>query len=183
MTNAAAELLAGLRQDHRNMAILLRLWQDQIELIGDDKQPDFALLRDVMRNMTVYSDAIHHPKEDLIYAGLRALQPSLAEGLEQVETEHEEIARLGEQLQDDIEAVIAGTEIETARVVGDAKAYMRRLNQHMAWEEEDLFRRADAEIDSIAIDTAHLSAIDPIFGEKHDVSFTNLRHTVERDAQ
>jgi hemerythrin-like domain-containing protein len=92
MTNAAAELLAGLRQDHRNMAILLRLWQDQIELIGDDKQPDFALLRDVMRNMTVYSDAIHHPKEDLIYAGLRALQPSLAEGLEQVETEHEEIA-------------------------------------------------------------------------------------------
>jgi hypothetical protein len=52
MTNAAAELLAGLRQDHRNMAILLRLWQDQIELIGDDKQPDFALLRDVMRNMT-----------------------------------------------------------------------------------------------------------------------------------
>jgi hemerythrin-like domain-containing protein len=170
MTNAAAELLAGLRQDHRNMAILLRLWQDQIELIGDDKQPDF-------------SDAIHHPKEDLIYAGLRALQPSLAEGLEQVETEHEEIARLGEQLQDDIEAVIAGTEIETARVVGDAKAYMRRLNQHMAWEEEDLFRRADAEIDSIAIDTAHLSAIDPIFGEKHDVSFTNLRHTVERDAQ
>jgi len=183
MTNAAAELLAGLRQDHRNMAILLRLLHDQTELIGDDKQPDFALLRDVMRYMTVYSDAIHHPKEDLIYAGLRALQPSLAEGLEQVETEHEEIARLGEQLQDDIEAVIAGTEIETARVVGDAKTYMRRLNQHMAWEEEDLFRRADAEIDSIAIDTAHLSAIDPVFGEKHDVSFTNLRHTVEQDAQ
>lgn len=183
MTNAAAELLAGLRQDHRNMAKLLRLLRDETELIGDDKQSDFALLRDVMRYMIVYSDAMHHPKEDLIYAGLRALQPSLAEGLEQVEAEHEEIAKLGERLQDDIEAVIAGTEIEAARVVGDAQAYMHRLNQHMAWEEEDLFRRADTEIDRIAIDTSHLSAIDPVFGEKHEVSFTDLRHTVEHDAQ
>lgn len=165
------------------MAKLLRLLHDETELISEHKQPDFALLRDVMRYMTVYSDAIHHPKEDLIYAGLRALQPSLAEGLEQVETEHEEIARLGEQLQDDIEAVIAGGTIETAQVVGDAMAYMRRLNRHMAWEEEDLFRRADAEIDRIAIDTAHLSAIDPVFGEKHEGAFSNLRRTVEHDAQ
>ena len=181
MTNAAADLLAGLRQDHRNMAILLRLLRDETELIAHDKQPDFALLRDIMRYMTVYSDAMHHPKEDLIYAGLRTLQPSLAEGLEKVETEHEEIAKLGERLQDDIEAVIAGTEIETERVVGDANAYMRRLNQHMAWEEEDLFRRADAEIDRITIDSSHLSAIDPVFGENQEAAFTSLRHTVESD--
>ena len=183
MTNAAAELLAGLRQDHRNMARLLRLLRDETELIDDDKQPDFALLGEVMRYMTVYSDAMHHPKEDLIYEGLRALQPSFAEGLEQVEAEHEEIARLGKQLQDDIEAVIAGTEVETARVVGDARAYMQRLNQHMAWEEEDLFARADSEIDRIEIDTSHLSAIDPVFGEKHEGSFANLRNTIEHDAQ
>ncbi len=183
MTNTAAELLDGLRQDHRNMARLLRLLRDETELISEDKLPDFALLRDVMRYMTVYSDAMHHPKEDLIYEGLRALQPSLAEGLEQVEAEHEELAELGQRLQDDIEAVIAGTEIESARVVADAKAYMHRLNEHMTWEEEDLFRRADADIDKIAIDASHLSAIDPVFGEKHETSFTNLRDKVEHDPQ
>ena len=183
MTSTASELLAGLRQDHRNMARLLQLLRDETELIDDDKQPDFALLGEVMRYMTVYSDAIHHPKEDLIYKGLRALQPSFAEGLEQVEAEHEEIARLGERLQDDIEAVIAGEQLEAARVVGDARAYMHRLTRHMAWEEEDLFPRADTEIDRIEIDASHLSAIDPVFGEEHDVSFANLRNTVERDAQ
>jgi hemerythrin-like domain-containing protein len=182
MTNAAAELLADLRQDHRNMATLLGVLSDETAQIGQDKKPDFELLHDVMRYMTVYSDAMHHPKEDLIYAGLRALHPSLAEGLEQVEADHEEIAELGERLRDDIEAVIAGTAFAQERVVDDAKAYMRRLNRHMAWEEEDLFRRADAEIDRLEIDTSDLSAIDPVFGEKHEVSFANLRDTVGREA-
>ena len=183
MSNTATELLAGLRQDHRNMATLLDMLRDEIEQTGPDNKPDFGLLHDVMRYMTVYSDAIHHPKEDLIYAGLRALNSSAADGLEQVEVDHEEIATLGTRLQNDVEAVIAGKEITRERVVADARAYMQRLFRHMAWEEEDLFRRADAEIDRLDIDAAHLSAIDPVFGEQHEDSFANLAQTVGRDGE
>ena len=182
MTKAAAELLAELRQDHRNMAILLGILRDETDRIDHGELPDFELLHDVMRYMTVYSDAMHHPKEDLIYAGLRAAKPSLAEGLEIVEQDHEEIAALGTQLRDDIEAVIAGTEVTRERVVGDAQNYMRRLNQHMAWEEEDLFRRADAEIDHLTIDTSHLTAADPVFGEVREASFAQLLQTIQREA-
>jgi len=182
MTNDAAELLAELRQDHRNMAILLGLLRDETDRIDRDEQPDFELLHDIMRYMTVYSDAMHHPKEDLIYDSMRQAHPELVAGLERVEVDHQEIAALGETLRDDIEAIVAGTEITRERVVHDARDYMRRLNQHMAWEEEDLFRRAAQEIDNITIDTAHLSAIDPVFGAKREASFTGLFKAIEREA-
>lgn len=183
MTNEAAELLAELRQDHRNMAILLGLLRDETDRIDHDEQPDFELLHDIMRYMTVYSDAMHHPKEDLIYDGMRRAHPELATGLERVEEEHKEIAALGETLRDDIEAIVAGTAITRDRVVHDARDYMKRLNQHMAWEEEDLFRRAADQVGNLEIDTSHLAAIDPVFGAKREASFAGLLQAIQREAQ
>ena len=184
MTHEAAELLAELRQDHRNMAILLDLLQQEIDRIErEDESPDFELLHDIMRYMTVYSDAMHHPKEDLIYAGMIAKKPELAEGLEDVEVDHQDIADLGERLRDDVEAIVAGTTITRERVVGDAQEYVHRLRRHMAWEEEDLFPRADAQGDDLEIDTSHLDAADPVFGVVRETSFANLLQTIEREAQ
>lgn len=182
MTHDTAGLLAELRQDHRNMAILLDLLQEEIERVHENESADFELLQDIMRYMTVYSDAMHHPKEDLIYAGLRAEQPALAAGLEIVEDDHRQIAELSEQLRDDIEAVVSGTAVTRERIIADAKEYLRRLRRHMAWEEEELFRRADELADSLTIDVSHLTASDPVFGAKREASFANLLQTIQREA-
>ena len=182
MSTVANELLAELRQDHRNMAILLGLLNEQTDLIGSDQTPDFELLHDIMRYMTVYSDAMHHPKEDLIYAGMVAAQPELREGMERVEEDHEEIAELGQQLRNDIESIIAGTAITRDKVLEDAKNYMHRLQKHMAWEEEDLFRRADAQGDDLIVDTSHLTATDPVFGSMRESTFAGLLQAIAREA-
>lgn len=184
MTHEAAELLAELRQDHRNMAILLDLLQQEIDCIDQpDESPDFELLRDIMRYMTVYPDTMHHPKEDLIYAGMQAKQPELAKGLEEVEVDHKDIAELGKRLLDDVEAIVAGTIVAREPAIGDAQQYVRRLREHMTWEEEDLFPRADAMGDGLKLDTSHLDAADPVFGAQRDTSFANLSQTVKRDAK
>lgn len=164
------------------MAILLDMLQEEVDRVHDDASPDFELLEDIMRYMTVYSDAMHHPKEDLIYAGMRAIQPELIEGLEQVEVDHEEIADLGARLRSDVESVVAGTAVKRDQIMDDAKNYLDRLRRHMAWEEEDLFRRADAQGDSLKIDTSHLKASDPVFGSSREASFNNLLHAIEREA-
>ena len=175
MTHEAAELLAELRQDHRNMTILLDLLQQEIgRLNHPDESPDFELLGDIMRYMTVYPDTMHHPKEDLIYAGMQAQQPELAEGLEEVEVDHRDIAKLGKRLLDDVEAIVAGTIVAREPVIGDAQQYVQRLREHMTWEEEDLFPRADAMGDGLKLDTSHLAAADPVFGVDRDKSFANL---------
>ena len=164
------------------MAILLDLLQEEIERVHENESADFELLQDIMRYMTVYSDAMHHPKEDLIYAGLRAEQPALAAGLEIVEDDHRQIAELSEQLRDDIEAIVSGTAVTRERIIADAKDYLRRLRRHMAWEEDELFRRADELADSLTIDVSHLTASDPVFGAKREASFANLLQTIQREA-
>ena len=182
MTVLMADLLDDLREDHRNMAIMLDLLGQQIEHIRAGERPDYELIHDIMRYMTVYSDAVHHPKEDLLYAGMKSEEPDLDAELARVGPEHRDIAELGERLRNDVEAVASGATVTRERLVTDTTDYVRRLRQHMAWEEEDLFRRARDLVQSekdMFVDISHLDTLDPVFGPEREHSFANLLQVIK----
>lgn len=181
MTILLADLLGDLHEDHRNMSIMLDLLSQQIDHIRDGERPDYELIHDIMRYMTVYSDAVHHPKEDLLYATMRAEDPELAAGLDRVTPEHEDLAALGETLRNDVEAVASGAAITRERLVEDTTEYVNTLRQHIAWEEEDLFRRAEEMIrgeEDMFIDISNFDRLDPVFGPEREHSFENLLRNI-----
>ncbi len=183
MTILLADLLTDLREDHRNMAVMLDLLQREAGHIRDGEEPDYELIHDIMRYLTVYSDAVHHPKEDLLFRAMRDGRPKLAVGLERVEPEHSEIAELGEALRNDVEAIASGTAAVTRdHMVADTDDYVQLQRKHMAWEEEDLFRRADAlvkEESKMFVDISHLDCLDPVFGSEREHSFANLLENIK----
>lgn len=149
---------------------------------GED--PDFELLRDVMLYMTTYADTIHHPKEDVVYREMRAAGSKLANGLEGVEADHREIANFGKALRDDIEAVVSGAAVTRERILRDMIDYVHRQRKHMAWEEGDLFLRADALAEGgiAAVGIAGLDVDDPVFGATDEGAFRNLLAHLQRAA-
>jgi hemerythrin-like domain-containing protein len=182
MTLLLADLLDDLRADHRNMAVMLDLLGQQIEHIRDGERPDYELVHDIMRYMTVYSDAIHHPKEDLLYGVMKSENPEMADGLERVEPEHQELAKLGEALRNDVEAVASGATVTRERLVEDTSNYVTMLRKHMAWEEEDLFRRARELVNSekeMFVDISNFDTLDPVFGPEREHSFANLLQNIK----
>ncbi len=182
MTILLANLLNDLSEDHHNMSAMLDLLEQQVDHIRDGERPDYELIHDIMRYMTVYSDAVHHPKEDLLYTGIRSEQPDVAPSLERIETEHREIAALGETLRNDIEAVASGTAVTRERVIADTTEYVRSLRKHMAWEEEDLFQRARDLVNSeksMFVDISELDQPDPVFGPEREHSFANLLQNIK----
>lgn len=182
MTIVLADLLNDLREDHRNMSIMLDLLSLQVDHIRDGERPDYELIHDIMRYMTTYSDAVHHPKEDVLYSVMRTRQPELAEGLERVEPEHREIGRCGEALRNDVEAVASGAAITREQLINDATSYVHTLRKHMAWEEEDLFRRAKDLIrdeQDMFIDISNFDQLDPVFGPQREHSFENLLRNIK----
>jgi len=182
MTILMADLLEDLREDHRNMTTMLDLLGRQVDHIRDGDRPDYELIHDIMRYMTVYSDAVHHPKEDLLYASMKAEKPDLDADLARVGPEHREIADLGETLRNDVEAVASGAAVTRERIIADTTEYVRQLRQHMAWEEEDLFRRARDLVQSeksMSVDISHLDTLDPVFGTEREHSFANLLRSIK----
>ena len=126
----AQELMTELRLDHRNMAAVLRLLDELVELMEAGKDPDFELFDEIMRYMTVYPDAVHHPNEDVVYGKLRRERPDLAEDLEHVPDDHSDIAHLGSLLRNEVEAINAGAAVRRDKMIEDTATYVRRLRDH-----------------------------------------------------
>ena len=177
MHTDARELLAELRLDHRNMAIVLDLLEELVTQMESNEDPDFELFDEIMRYMTVYPDAVHHPKENLVYNTLRTRRPDLADGLEHVPGEHRELARLGTLLRDEVEAVNAGAAVRRGKMIADTAAYVDYLRKHMHWEEQDLFARIDEMLDAEpqAVDVSAYEHIkDPVFELEVAAGFRRL---------
>lgn len=170
-----------LREDHTNMSVVLDLLQDCIDRTIAGENPDFELIDDVMHYMTIYPDAVHHPKEDVVYAELQSKRPDLADGVGDVPEDHRQIAELGLQLRQDVAAVVAGTALLREKFVADAEAYVKRLRNHMRWEEDDLFKRIDTMLADNGQDLVADDYIrDPVFDLEIASGFARLRSAVEQ---
>ena len=178
-----ARILDELREDHRNLTRLLDLLENECRDVPDEGEPDMELLLDIMHYMTIYPDAIHHPREDLVYTAMREHCADLAEGLEGVPGDHREIAELGATLREDIEAIISGAAVTRQHLLEDLVNYVGHLRRHMEWEETDLFPRADAlarDNETATIDVSQHMGEDPVFGATTARSFTNLLTSLQR---
>ncbi len=182
MDNNVANVLTELRQDHKNMGLMLNLLEQESNrlYVGDD--PDFELLHDIMHYMTVYPDAVHHPKENRIYAELKAVRPDLSSGFDRITVDHRQIARLSVRLRNDVASVNAGGVVRRKSVVADMLRYVNTLRGHMQWEELDLFRRVEemiAEGHELIEAATILQTSDPVFGKQVEAKFSRLYESLE----
>ena len=168
------------------MALVLDILDNIAGLAKSGEDPDFELVDEIMRYMTVYPDAVHHPKEDVVYKELIKSRPNLAAGLDDVSADHQKIAKLGTKLRYDVEAIIAGAAVRREHFVEDASEYVSRLRQHIQWEEDDLFTRVDEMLDeeSLPIDVEQFRHIkDPVFELEVESGFRRLMASLKSNSK
>lgn len=167
------------------MNLMLNLLERESNRLFDGEEPDLKLLHDIMEYMTVYPDAVHHPKEDRIYAELKAARPDLSAGFDRITLDHRNIEELGIRLRDNLAALVSGTGTPIKSVVADALRYVNTLRGHMQWEELDLFRRVEdmvAEGHELIEAATLLQASDPVFGTDVEQRFVPLIEKVHERA-
>lgn len=177
------QLMSGLRSDHRNMSLLLDLLDAETGLLAASAEPDYELVADIMRYMTEYPDAIHHPREDLIYRHLRSLHPDIERKLQRVETDHRYIEQSGLKLRNDFAAISDGADPGRDEMITRLRQYSGQLREHMYWEEQDLFRRADELQDDdklLANLSEHAESDDPLFGLKVQRKYRRLLGRIQQ---
>lgn len=186
MSDTVKQVLEELRQDHKNMSLLLNLLEREANrLYAGEEEPDYELLRDLMHYMTVYPDAVHHPKEDRLYAELKSVRPDLSAGFDRITVDHRGIAEMSVKLRDDLEEISSGSFVRRKAVVADALRYVNTLRNHMQWEELDLFRRCEEMIEGghdLIVEARVVYSSDPLFGEETEKRFGRLLRGIEEAA-
>jgi hemerythrin-like domain-containing protein len=181
-----ADTLALWHADHVNFAWLLTLLERQLALFHDDGSPDYDLMLDIMYYMTHYSDVVHHPKEDLVFAMVKERDKGAAHKVDDLARQHARLKAAGDSLVEALDGIVAGTIASRAQVEGMARDYVTQLRSHMRTEEREILPLAARLLnhdDWSAVDAAIAHIADPLFGSSAEQRYAALREQIAREAR
>lgn len=178
-------VIERLQTDHVSMGSLLDILEREIANVEKAANANFDIMRDVMHYLTRYSDAVHHPMEDLLYARLNERSAEAREQLLPVPVEHARIERESRALEEAVTMVADGGLALREDLIKLGKSYVSNLRRHVELEEASLFPLAKKHLNTSDLEeVAKILAErkDPIFGEVVDADFRNLYEHIRDEA-
>ncbi|MGZ8259390.1 MAG: hemerythrin domain-containing protein [Caldimonas sp.] len=181
------DVVGALYAEHRYVARLLDVLQEQVEAASSGRPIDRGAAIGVMSYMTEYPDAYHHPREDVMFVRLVKRDPTLSKRVSEVERAHRTIGSSGRKLLEGLQRLGEPGQLDEAGVVSRIGDYVAAMREHMRIEEHDLFPRAREVLDASdleAIDRDFARVTDPIFEAEVREAYASyspvVRHLVEQ---
>ena len=176
------EVLNRLHREHADFSRLLDLLDRQLALFTAGAAADYDTIGAILRYCLEYPDAVHHPKEDLIYDILRNRDPVLAAEVGDLEEDHRSLAEATRELAELIERALAEEPVDRDHVQKLTHDFIHRYRHHIAREESHMFpaaRRVLSDRDWAEIDGQLDGEDDPLFGDAVADYFRALRDDID----
>jgi hemerythrin-like domain-containing protein len=126
-----------LRDDHAGLSRVLREIDAQQSLLVSSPESARPVLVEAMRYLLIYQHSIHHPREDRLFARIRAREPGLYRNMRSLVREH----RVGQQRTEVLAGELAhATPAQLRgrtgfRLAKQLQEYVRHTREHMRREE------------------------------------------------
>lgn len=171
------EVIDRWRTDHQNMSTLLDILELELDTVEQAGNADFTIMRDAMQYLTRYSDKVHHPMEDLVYARLADRSPGARTKLAAVPEQHQRLEREGASLLQTVSMIADGGMTLRTAIMRAGRRYVADLRKHIEMEERHLFPLVTQTLDDTDLsEVAQLlrEQQDPVFGEVLNADFQAL---------
>lgn len=177
--------IAAWHDEHVYFNQLLQLLRRELDVFHRGGRPNYELMYDIVSYLREYGDQAHHPREDVAFERLAKRCPDVELALARLEQEHRVIAKAGEALQRQIEAILDGAIVPRAEVEMAAATFLVYYRNHIAEEEKDILTRAAmhlTEADWEAVKNAAPMLRDPLSGKQAQERYRELRRQIALEA-
>jgi hemerythrin-like domain-containing protein len=180
--DSVPELLNRLHKEHADFTRLLDLLDRQLALFSAGQPADYDTIGAILQYCQEYPDAVHHPKEDLVYGRLRDRNPALAAEVGDLEEDHRKLAEMTLSLSALIKRALAEETVNREQVNNLTRDFISRYRRHIEREEQSVFPAALdvlSDQDWSDIDSHLDDRDDPLFGEVAADYFKTLRDDID----
>ncbi|MCG9695973.1 hemerythrin [Shewanella sp. Isolate11] len=177
-------MLARLHNDHKHIAILLKLLGSKQEKLESGNVVNFNLIRDVVEYMQSYAEHSHHPLEDLINDFYVAAHPKQAIE-KKLADEHALLTESSSELMATLNLILSDVPVQTEQLSETLKQYVLEQKAHMIYEEAHVFPKwekglSDEDWQTIAAQCQEKLIQDPLFSDDDNVVFEELREYIAK---
>jgi len=175
------KILDDLHDDHMNMARLYDLIGRELGVFTAGGLPDYELVQKILDYCLAYPDHCHHPKEDLVFAKLKARRPRVAEDIGDLQDEHRKLAALTRRFATALANVLEDEQLPRDWFIDLANDFLSFSRRHMQMEEVLFFPAARKHLTSAdwaLLEAAVERRIDPARdgeqAERYQASFREI---------
>jgi hemerythrin-like domain-containing protein len=182
-------LIDSLRRDHTNMELLLQILEQEMAVFDRPDRPDFDIIQGILDYFRSYPAQCHHPKEDLLFAKMKARDPEGAAGIIDIEAEHGQAAQRLERFARLVDEVVDDQQIARGALDSAVREFVEHERRHMELEERELLPNALASLDAedwSDLDARLADARDPRFSREAEAKYEQLKQRLaiwERENQ
>jgi hemerythrin-like domain-containing protein len=180
--HAMSDAINVLLLEHRQIAKVLHLIDEQHINVTRGEPVNFRLLGSILDYLSNYPAECHHPKEDLVYRRLLGRAPALAGSIRDLAEEHWKLAQMTQNLARAVGRLQAGETQEGEGFADQLKGFVEFYRLHMRMEEERFFPLALEKLSA-----GDLGEIDFVlfnqpehFGEENGDKFAELYGAINR---
>jgi hemerythrin-like domain-containing protein len=136
------QLLEILREEHRDIEMLLLVLEHELNIFDRAGQPDYQVIRAVIDYFREYPDCCHHPKEDAIFAKLKSRDAQAAAKIGDLNSEHQNGTKRLDLVAGAVESVLGEREVLRQAVDDIIRDFIEKERRHMEFEERVFFPAA-----------------------------------------
>ncbi len=178
LSKVASGIMRTLHSEHKYITVLQNSLEKQTKQLEPGGKPDYRILSDMLDYIANYPDEFHHPLEDVIFKRLVERHHASIGTVEELLSQHQDMARDTQFLLKQINAICAGKQKPMRNQLRqDLQNYVAFYRAHINLEEGEVFPAAKKylqESDWQTINNSLHVVEDPVFSEKNTSKYKNL---------
>ncbi len=174
------DLMARLRQDHRNLSRLFDMLEEQVARYDrdSDREPDLLLILDIVAYLNDYPRVYHHPLEEeaIAYMAERHLGETSVNDF--IHHQHEDLEAATKRLSLLFKTIANDQPVAIEDIRAALDDYLALSRKHLKEEDDRLFPAMEASLsdeDWRTIASRLPERRDPLFTEDPDEAFADLK--------
>jgi len=176
-------MIAKIQQDHRNMMQLLQVLEAKVNLLKEDKEIDYRLIKSIISYLKNYADKYHHPMEDLIYAYYLKYRVVKDQVANRLADDHQHLKVMTRELDDMLDMILLDAIIPKELFTEKLVQFVSNQKSHLNYEEQDILPAIKKSLTAddwihLSLEWKHKEYVDPLFGDDISHEFKSLAERI-----
>jgi hemerythrin-like domain-containing protein len=174
-------MIERIRREHGYMTRLLAILRNQYQRLQNEESVDYRLVKEIVDYLSSHSEAIHHPKEDLVYHYYVAKYGD-DKHITDLSADHVVLSEKTHYFLDIIEMILKDAIVPQEVFMEQLAEFITSQKQHLDLEEREilpLVKKTFVEEDWQYLDTQWTqNEDDPVFGDNIADQYKQLAERV-----
>ncbi|NAW70514.1 hemerythrin domain-containing protein [Vibrio sp. V27_P1S3P104] len=178
-------MIERIQREHGYMVRLLAILGDKLESLKAEKSVNYNLLKEIVDYLGSHSEAVHHPKEDIIYRYYiehYQAEPTISN----LEKEHIQLAQQTQSFLNLVEMILQDAVVPQALFIEQLEGFIETQRGHLQLEERSVLPIISQTFTTSDWQNVEAQWVtnedDPVFGETIADRFSQLARRVRKSS-